>query len=191
MFPALCEKNATQKSLINKIGKAVIGIKRIIALALLLMILFTGCASAAPASPVTELSGARCTIKCSGLSCTATVTNTLSGITTIGFTSPPSLNGHVYSFTPQGCRITFGDLSLTADNSRLSARALPQLIRDVMKDAASEGALTPAAQPSDSDTAVWEGSAGAVSYTLESDRSTGALISLRVKEPPLTAEFAQ
>ncbi len=106
---------------------------------------FTLCACSAlgkePVPPEMDMTGRTCNIIYEGKSSQASITNAL-GTTSISFTKPDSLEGIIYTFDQNGSSVTFGDLSFSNDSGLLSDRALPQLLHDILSDAARENALT-------------------------------------------------
>ena len=138
-------------------------------------LLFTGCGSfSQPASPSFELRNAPCDISYDGKEYRASVTNSLGGIMSVSFSEPPSMQGLVYTFSPGGCKISFGDLSFSSETVRLDSRALPRLLCDIIRNASTEGALSysPTDTPDES-AAVFSGEIYGMRYTITTDKATG------------------
>ena len=94
----------------------------------------------------------------------------------------------VYTFGGDGCRIAFGDLSVETDECLLGSRALPRAIYDILKDAASQGALSLIGSP-DKETAEYRGESGGSAYTIVCDRKTGALRQITSKTAGISLTF--
>ncbi len=170
----------------NNLSKAVIFIRKTFAAALSLLtaLSLSGCGiTPPPQNPVFDISGKECVIEYAGKEYHAGITNA-PGITSVSFEDPPSVAGFVYTFKPDECNITFGDLTFSAAPSRLCSNALPQLINDILKDAASPEALTPESAPASeqAQAARWSGSVSGVRYTVDSDRITGEILTVVIKD---------
>lgn len=135
-------------------------------------------AASPPAPPVLEIGGAQCEVTYRGKTSRITLTNSPADVTSVSFIEPESVSGLVYTFDSSGCRVTLGDLSFVSDEPPADSRALPRLIRDILRSAAAEDALTVEKQGkknSADDTAVFGGELNGLRYSLTCDASSGAL----------------
>ena len=131
-----------------------------------------------------------CSIAYGGETYEANVTGSLGGITSISFTQPDSLNGFVYTFTPDECRVSYGDLTLSSDASKLSSKALPQLICDLLRDISENDLVWESGEKGNSSTAVYSGNLNGSHYSVTTDHTTGALRKISSKALTLTITFA-
>ena len=155
-----------------------IAIKRLVLAAALLLTLFAcGFPAREPVPPDLDLCGEVCDVSYSGNSFRASITSASGGLVTVSFDEPESLSGLVYTFGGDGCKITFGDLSYFADETRLDRCALPQLLCDLLTDAKGQDALT--FEPlSSGDLAEYAGELYGMRYIIKSDPETGKLRTL-------------
>ncbi len=153
----------------------------------------TGCGILAsqPHLPVTELEGAVCEINYSGKAYSAVITNTTADMTTVSFTSPPSLEGMVCTYSSDGCKITFGSLNFYTERPLPENSALPRLIYSILHNAVSENAFPPDSVISEKTTACFRGMADGYSYTLTTDLSTGRLIKISSSQAKLDINLLQ
>ena len=161
--------------------------------ALAAAVIFSSCSFSEiePATPVLTLSGIECSVSCGGRQCKLTVTNAPQGLTTVRFREPKSMEGFVYSFSPDGFSVGFGQLSFNSDGSWLSPSAVPQLIYSILNDAAGDGELTLSSiTETDGETvAAFTGDINGCSYTICTDRDTGILKSISSKALGISVKF--
>lgn len=144
-----------------------------------------------PARPSLSLGGCECTAEYLGREYSLSLTNTPQSLFSVSFSSPDSLNGMVCAFMPNGCSVSFDDLSYKSDSSALSAASLPRILFDIMRSAADPQSLVLSSSNPDSQppSALFKGNAGSFEYNISTDFSTGQIRSISSKEMGITIKF--